>query len=406
MSFIHDVQGEKMIEIVLVALGGGLGFAAGYFYAKSKSTENQSVVPEMDLSSQNNALNNMSVQLAEMKAKFEEMEKSRTRLDEARRKTDEERERRFQDFISNINKLFGEMKENAEKIDSEKEKRIKELMEQNKKFFEEQKKRTEEFLIQQGKSRGEIEKQRDAQIEDMKRMVERFTKTLSGTQSRGKAGEIILKDVLKSSIRAGVVETNLRTDNGVVEFAWNLQDGKYIPIDSKLPDIFELVEKYEKAKGNEDSQGLIRKDIIKKVKKQIKTVEKYQNLSNTIDSCILVVPEATLQLAPELVGEGREHNVFVCSYRDVFPVAHVLQDQYIRSKREGDVGKYRMIVKSMLQIVDKMEEKSHTIDRAITTLTNANNEIKESLVKSRITGKSADAIGDSVSEVVDDSEWE
>ncbi len=394
-----------MIEIVLVVLGGGLGFVAGYFYAKSKISEQK--MPEIDVSSQSAALGTMSVQLAEMRAKFEEMEKSRTRMDEERKKTDEAREKRFQEFVNNINNIFKEMKESTEKLDEEKEKRIKELMERNQKFFEEQKKRTEEFLIEQGKSRKEIEEQRNAQIQDMKRMIERFTKTISGTQSRGKTGEIILKDVLKNSIRVGVVATDLWTDNGVVEFAWNLQDGNYIPIDSKLPDVFELVDDYENVDaGKEDRKELIKKDIIKKVKKQIKTVRKYQNTSNTIDACILVVPEAVLQISPELVGEGREQNVFVCSYKDVFPVAYVLQDQYIRSKKEGDVGKYRMIVKSMLQMIDKIEEKTRTIERAITMLTNANTEMKQEIVKAHIIGNSGDVIAEGETDAEDESGWE
>ena len=131
-------------------------------------------------------------------------------------------------------------------------------------------------------------------------------------------------------------------DNGEVEFAWNLEDGKYIPIDCKLPDVFDLIDNYLKS-DDVDQQKQIKKQIIEKIKKQIGTIQKYQNQSNTIDSCILVVPEGILEIAPEIVGLGKENRIFVCSYKDVFPVAYVLSDKYMHFKEEGDIGIYRQV---------------------------------------------------------------
>jgi hypothetical protein len=65
----------------------------------------------------------------------------------------------------------------------------------------------------------------------------------------------------------------------------------------------------------------------------------------------LVVPEGVLEIAPELVGIGKEINVFICSYKDVFPIAHVLHDQYIRLKEEGDIGQYKRIIRVLFQIL-------------------------------------------------------
>ncbi len=119
------------------------------------------------------------------------------------------------------------------------------------------------------------------------------------------------------------------------------------------------------------------------MKKEIKRVQKYQNLSNTIDSCILVVPEAVLDIAPELVSIGRQSNVFICSYKDVFPVAHLLQDQYIRLKEEGDIGKYKQIIKTLFQILDNISVKTDSIEKALTTIKNANEKIKTEIIKGK-----------------------
>ncbi len=268
------------------------------------------------------------------------------------------------------------------KSDEEKEKRIKELMEQNKKFFEEQKTNTEKFLSEQGKSRDETEKKRDAQIADMNRMVSLFTKAVSGTKTRGLVGEELLREAMCNSIRAEVVKCNLKTDNGEIEFAWNLEDGKFIPIDSKLPDVFELLEQHELSDDIEKQREL-KKEIFERVKKEVKRVQKYQNLSNTIDNCILVVPEGVLEIAPDLVGIGKESNVFVCSYKDVFPIAHVLHDQYIRLKEEGDIGQYKHIIKVLFQILEKISKKTDAIERAATAIKNANDKIKTEVVNAK-----------------------
>ncbi|MDK2900494.1 MAG: recombination protein RmuC [Thermosipho sp. (in: thermotogales)] len=255
------------------------------------------------------------------------------------------------------------------------------------KFFEEQKKNTEKFLNEQGKSREEIEKRRDAQIEDMKRMISIFTKTVSGTKTRGMTGEFLLKEALKESIKVGLIKTNLKTEGGEVEFAWDLGDGKYIPIDSKFPDVFQLLEEYDKVESSKERDKL-KKEIIDKVKKEIQRVQKYQNLFNTIDSCILVVPEAILEIAPELVGLGRENNVFLCSYKDVFVIAHTLQDKYIKLKEEGDIGKYKQMVSLLFQIIENINSKVSTIDKALTTIANANTFIKDYINKAKEAGSS------------------
>jgi len=374
---------QEMIYIILIFAAGLLiGLFLGYKlgYKKGKSDKNAE-----ELSSQISTINNLSIQIAELKAKYEEIEKARLEAEKQREKLNEEKEKRFNEFIENTHKLFSELSEKTIKIDEQKDKRIKELVEQMRNFFEEQKKNTEKFLIEQGKSREEIEKRRDAQIEDMKRMISMFTKTVSGTKTRGITGELLLKDALKESIKVGLIKTNLKTENGEVEFAWDLGDGKYIPIDSKLPDVFEILDEYNKAEDVNEREKL-KKEIINKVKKEIQRVQKYQSLINTIDSCILVVPEAILEVAPELVGLGRENNVYVCSYKDVFVIAHTLQDKYIRLKEEGDIGRYKQIVSLLLQILEKINSKTTAIDRAIVTIQNANNFIKENIIKAKGVG--------------------
>jgi DNA recombination protein RmuC len=371
---------EILALFIGIVFGLIIGFSAGYFFGKKRAYQS------VDLSQQQNLVASLSTQIAEMKTKFEEIEKSRLALDKERERLNEEKENRLKDWMDNTNKIFKEITEKSQITANEKEKRIEDWMNATKKLFEEQRSSTEKFLFEQGKSREEIEKMRDAQLQDMKNMIGGFTRTVSGTKTRGMVGEGILAEVLQNSIQAGLVIKNLKTEGGEVEFAWKLDAHKYIPIDAKLPDIFELVERYN-ASGDVDEQKGCRKEIIEKFKKEIKNVQPYQNQPNTIDSCILVAPPAVLEIAPEVIAIGKELNVFVCSYREVFPIAHVLQEQYIKMKEEGDVGKYRKMVELLLQTLSRIYKRLEPIDKAITTIINAKKEIQDEVISANENAK-------------------
>jgi len=200
-----------------------------------------------------------------------------------------ERDKRLEEFIENMRKMFEEVSNRTIKLDEEKEKRITELLEQMRRFSDEQRAAMERFLLQQGQSREEIEKKRDAELKDMRRIVEEFVKTVSGTKTRGQIGEMLLSEALSESIKVGTVVKNLSVGSMVVEFAWNLNDGKYIPIDSKLPALSDLVAQFESTQDQEIREQR-KKEIVQKIRREIDNVRKYQNQPNTIDSCIMVVP--------------------------------------------------------------------------------------------------------------------
>jgi len=367
---------DTLSVIIGIVIGFVIGGIIGYLLGKLRNAQ------PMDLSGYSAILANLNSQVAEMKGKFTEIEKSRTQLDQQRAQYDAQRETRLQEWMASTRQLFAEQASKGQQVDGEKDKRIQEWMESTKKFFEEQKGAYTTYLEQQGKSHEEIEKKRDAQINDMSGMIQQFTRTIAGTKTRGMVGEVQLREVLVNSIRAGVVACNLRTDSGEVEFAWNLEDGKYIPIDCKLPDVFLLLEQYGKSEDIDEQKDL-KNEIIKKIDKEIKNVQKYQNQTNTIDSCILVVPEGILEIVPEIVGLGRQGNVFVCSYKDVFPVAHLVQEKYQNFKEQGDIGTYRQLIITLFQILEKIEQKTNAIQNALTTITNANNAIKKQILAAR-----------------------
>ncbi|HDQ07615.1 MAG TPA: DNA recombination protein RmuC [Methanoculleus sp.] len=368
---------DFMTIAVTAAVAFGAGIVPGYLLGRRAATS--------PWRGGGGAPGTLAAEVAAVRAGFEAMEASRREIERERARFEEERERRLIDHLTHTRDLLGTQEERHRSSDTEREERMQEWMEETRRYYTAQKESYEQFLVGQGKTREEIETKRDAQLADMNRMIRHFTRAVAGTSTRGAMGEGRLREALAESIRAGVVVTPLRTGPGEVEFAWNLEDGRYIPIDSKFPDLMDVLEEYERT-DDPGRQKQLKREIVTRVKREIGRVQKYQNLPNTTAQAILVVPEGVIDAAPELVAAGRTERVFICSYRDIFPVAHTLQEDYIRTKQAGDAGKYRQVALDLLGILARIQKRTETITRALVTIENATTDIRTETLKGRRIG--------------------
>ena len=231
----------------------------------------------------------------------------------------------------------------------------------------------------------EIKKENERSEESLGNMLDKMSsieRTLTGTKSKGIAGEALLGLYLESSIKTGEVKKDLKIGTKIVEFAWKVSEGKYIPIDAKFPEIKALVEEHDKSEDTAHKKSLSKK-VKDKVKKEIENIQKYQNQPNTIGNCILAVPSSALQMSPELLSIGKESNVYLSSYKDVIIIAHLLAEQHHRFTAEGDIGAEKIKVEQLNSILEKIFAKSDTIDRGLKQISNANDEIKDEVSKSK-----------------------
>tara|TARA_Y100000768_G_scaffold208254_1_gene156875 strand:+ start:241 stop:1173 length:933 start_codon:yes stop_codon:yes gene_type:complete len=222
----------------------------------------------------------------------------------------------------------------------------------------------------------------DRSLDNMLNKISSIERTLTGTKSRGIAGEALLGLYLESSIKTGEVKKDLKIGTKIVEFAWKVNEAKYIPIDAKFPEIMTLVEEYDKSEDTIHQKSLSKK-VKEKIKKEIENIQKYQNQPNTIGNCILAVPPSALQMSPELLSIGKEANVYLSSYKDVIIIAHLLAEQHHRFTAEGDIGAEKIKVEQLNSILEKIYAKSDTIDRGLKQISNANDEIKDEVSKSK-----------------------
>lgn len=310
--------------------GAGVGGVAGYFLGRYQAYQNT------DISQKSALLSSLTTQVTEMKGKFDSYEKLREQKDKDLNLFNQERDKRYQQF-----------------------------MDSTKVFFE-----------KQDKVREDSESKRDKQLEKFSGVISSFNRTIHGTKTRGILGEDILKQYLREPIKAKLVKTQLTTDNGNVEFAWNLGDGMYVPIDSKFPDIIQLVESISSDSTQQEKNEIATK-IFNKLKKEVDNVKKYQNNSNTINKCILVVPESALEICPQIIDFGSKKNVFVCPANQVFLIGFIISEEYAKLKEEGDLGKLKEVNKSLISILKEILGLSDVIDRQASSVLKHSNLIKD-----------------------------
>lgn len=230
------------------------------------------------------------------------------------------------------------------------------------------------------KAKEDLERQ-DKMVKYVEENISTFTRTIHGTKRRGKVGESILKEMLSEPIKAGLIFTDLDTDSGKVEFSWDLKNGKYLPIDSKLPELEKIYADYDKTE-DPNQQTKLKKLILKQIEDRKDEIKKYLNNHNTIDKCIIAIPDAISDMFPEINKDSVKTGVFVTGYTKVFLFACILSEYHLKSLETGEIGIYRDTISTLKNIFKEIEEKTNTINRGIIQISGANKSIQTELDKS------------------------
>ena len=316
---------------------------------------------------------NMEKLFTELKNKLEIAEKLREEFN----KNNLEQIKNIHQLINSIPSQLQQTLSNLRKDSEENtDKKLKTVKEDLSELFTNLKEHLHDFENNQDKNLRDSVQKIENNVKEIERNVNNMLRVLSGTKKRGNVGENVLKEVLSSFIAAGEVITNLQIKGGVVEFAWDLKDGKYIPIDSKMPDLFSLMEKYEKADNPEEAKS-IKDEMKKRIKQQIKNVAKYKNLSNTIGHCILAIPDGIVQIIPEIINEGSKENVIISGYNLVTANALLLKTQYNIYKSSGDLGRYKEVLNNILDIFASISKNLSKIEKGVTMIRNASEDIRK-----------------------------
>jgi DNA recombination protein RmuC len=211
--------------------------------------------------------------------------------------------------------------------------------------------------------------------------LRRLETVLTGTKSRGTAGENILATIL-AQLPPELRETNLTINNKPVEFALRLPHGRLLPIDSKWPALSAL----ERLQETEDP--ILRKALVEEiqteVKKKIREVTKYLDPDRTIRLGVLAVPDAVFDLCLDAHVEAFKQGIVIISYTQAIPYLLSLLQVVLRFGTEIDTARLSQALTTIADALEKMDgEVDGRLSRAITQLQNSREEFKAQLSRAR-----------------------
>ncbi|HSD51305.1 MAG TPA: DNA recombination protein RmuC, partial [Candidatus Methylomirabilis sp.] len=211
--------------------------------------------------------------------------------------------------------------------------------------------------------------------------LRRLETVLTGTKSRGIAGENILGSIL-AQLPAELREMNLTINNKPVEFALRLPHGRLLPIDSKWPALSTL----ERLQETEDP--ILRKALVEEiqteVKKKIREVTKYLDPDRTIRLGVLAVPDPVFDLCLDAHVEAFKQGIVIISYTQAIPYLLSLLQVVLRFGTEIDTARLSQALTTIADAMEKMDgEVDGRLSRAITQLQNSREELKAHLSRVR-----------------------
>lgn len=210
---------------------------------------------------------------------------------------------------------------------------------------------TRELLVEM--RRGSEEMLRGQQ--QMAEVLRRVEGVIVGARSRGEAGEHILEAILEI-LPPEFKVINLPIKGGVVEFAFRLPNGKYVPVDSKWV-AAKTLEELARCE-DPDQRKRLREQIENEVRKKVEEVRKYLDPDQTLGIGVVAVPEAVWQNTQQVHVEAFRKGVVVISYSMAVPYLLTLLQLTVRFApfSELDSGQINHMIHQMDIILNDIEK--------------------------------------------------
>jgi hypothetical protein len=205
--------------------------------------------------------------------------------------------------------------------------------------------------------------------EESRETVRRLATVLAGGGARGRAGERVLREGLRS-LPPGMLVTDLAVAGRVVEFALVLPDGRRLPIDSKWTAAAEL-EALERAAP--ESRDAASRAVERAVVIRAREVARYVDPAITAPIAVAAVPDAAYAVLKRAHADAFASGVIVVPYGSAMPIVLFL---YALVQRYGtsDLGAGLAEVASALDAIASVVE--HKVARAATMLANGADELR------------------------------
>ena len=236
--------------------------------------------------------------------------------------------------------------------------------------------------------------QRRSREDETVQMIKRLSTVLGGGQSKGRAGENVLRSQLEA-LPPGMLASDFRVNGKVVEYSLLLPDGRRLPVDSKWSGDLELAA-LEAATDDAERETLAR-TVERIVAARAKEVAAYLDPSLTAPVAVAAVPDAAYEVLRRAHADAFAKGVVIVPYSTALPTLLFLHSLVSRFGSVGDVQGCLSEVAGVLDAVEIVLE--NKVARAVTMLSNGNDELRSQVGKAR--GSLARARGSAVASTSD-----
>ncbi|MGI6367970.1 MAG: DNA recombination protein RmuC [Anaerolineae bacterium] len=209
--------------------------------------------------------------------------------------------------------------------------------------------------------------------------IQRLERVISGTQSRGAAGENLL-DLVFSQLPPDWQVRNLRVGNKVVEFGLRLPNGLLLPIDSKwaATNLLERLHQTEEPVKRQQIKALLEATVLARTRE----VRKYIDPNRTVGYALAVVPDAVFELCSAIQAEAFATNVVLVGQSLFLPYLLLVFQTVLKSTQSIDLQRFELYVSSCQQDIATMQEELEgRYSRATTMLENSRRELASGLAR-------------------------
>ncbi|MDW7982550.1 MAG: DNA recombination protein RmuC [Thermomicrobium sp.] len=241
---------------------------------------------------------------------------------------------------------------------------------------------TQQVLAELRRNDEESRRQQD----ELARFVSRIDAVLTGSASRGAAGEHILEAVLEH-LPAEFKAFNLPIRNRTVEFAFRLPNGKHVPVDSKWVGIRQL----EQLEGAGDEHT--RQELEQALARRIEEVAAYLDPDLTLGLAIVAVPDAVYRWTQRLHCRALERGVIVIAYSMAVPYFLTLLHFALRFLRDEQTARLSTITHQLEQALDAIQQELHgRYARGLTMLQNSRDALAQQAASALVTLRQLQAL--------------
>lgn len=212
-------------------------------------------------------------------------------------------------------------------------------------------------------------------------MIKNMYEVISGGTLKGGAGEEVLREVFQK-LPPDMVEKNFKIGGKIVEFALVLPNGKRVPIDSKWPAEYLILDL------NKETDFRKRKEIVERIEdeviKRAREVQKYIEPSVTFSQAICTIPDAVYNVCRSAHLEAKRMNVLLVPYSLALPFILYFWNmnlQYLRSVEWDNLQDYVEFVGKNIEEMERILE--NKIMKGIQMIQNAYGEYRHLLSKTK-----------------------